>query len=212
MDMNVSQRSNGMKLDTLVLATRNPHKTEELKALLAGLPVAIKDLRDFPQCPDVEEDGETLEDNAWKKALSAHACTGLPALADDTGLEVYYLLGRPGVHSARYAGEAASYADNCHKLLREMTQVPARKRQARFRCVLALAAKGLEQQFEGMVQGSILLAPRGGNGFGYDPLFRPDGFDRSFAELTADEKNAISHRGRAMAQFRAWLGGGDVVH
>lgn len=93
-----------------------------------------------------------------------------------------------------------------------MTQVPARKRQARFRCVLALAAKGLEQQFEGMVQGSMLLAPRGGNGFGYDPLFRPDGFDRSFAELTADEKNAISHRGRAMAQFRAWLGGGDVAH
>lgn len=194
-----------MKHDTIVIATRNPHKTEEIRAMLAGLPVTVRDLREFPDCPDVVEDGETLEENALKKARVAFRCTGLPVIADDTGLEVYYLLGAPGVYSARYAGESASYADNNAKLLREMTQVPARKRQARFRCVIALVARDGEQLFEGKVEGSILLSARGGNGFGYDPVFRPDGFDQSYAELTTEEKNAISHRGRAVQELLSHL-------
>jgi XTP/dITP diphosphohydrolase len=194
-----------MKYDSIVVATRNPHKVEEIRAMLAELPVTVRDLRDFPDCPDVVEDGDTLEANALKKARAAHRCTGLPVIADDTGLEVYYLLGAPGVYSARYAGENATYEDNNRKLLREMTQVPARKRQARFRCVIALVAGDGEQLFEGKVEGVILHAPRGGNGFGYDPVFRPDGFDRSYAELDAGEKNAISHRGRAVQELLSFL-------
>lgn len=194
-----------MKFDTIVVATRNPHKAQEIRAMFAGLPVAIKDLRDFPDCPEVDEDGETLEDNALKKARTAHRCTGLPAIADDTGLEVYYLLNAPGVYSARYAGENATYGDNNRKLIREMTQVPARRRQARFRCLVALAANGGEELFEGKVEGGILLAPRGENGFGYDPLFRPAGLAESFAELSAERKNAISHRARAIAALISFL-------
>ncbi|MDX9759752.1 MAG: RdgB/HAM1 family non-canonical purine NTP pyrophosphatase [Bacteroidota bacterium] len=194
-----------MKFDTLVVATRNPHKAEEIRALLAGLPITIRDLREFPDCPDVEEDGETLEDNAWKKAVAASRCTGLPVIADDTGLEVHYLLGAPGVRSARYAGEHASYDDNNRKLIRVLTQVPARRRQARFRCVIALVAQGVEEMFEGKVDGDILLAPRGSNGFGYDPIFRPVGFTESYAELDTARKNAISHRGRAIEALRNFL-------
>lgn len=194
-----------MKYETIVVASRNPHKAEEIRTLLAGLSVTVKDLRDFPDCPEVIEDGETLEENAMKKARSAFRCTGLPVIADDTGLEVYYLLGAPGIYSARYAGENATYADNNRKLLNEMTQVPARRRQGRFRCVIALVDKSGEHMFEGKVEGSILLSERGDNGFGYDPVFRPDGFAQSFAELSAEKKNAISHRGRAMQALTSFL-------
>lgn len=194
-----------MKYETIVVASRNPHKAEEIRALLSGLSVTVKDLRDFPDCPEVIEDGETLEENALKKARTAFRCTGLPVIADDTGLEVYYLLGAPGIYSARYAGENASYADNNRKLLKEMTQVPARRRQARFRCVIALADRSGEHLFEGKVEGSILLSERGGNGFGYDPVFRPDGFAESYAELSAAQKNAISHRGRAVEALISFL-------
>ncbi len=194
-----------MKLDTLVLATRNPHKTEEIRAMLADLSITVRDLTEFPDCPDVEEDGRTLEENAMKKALSAHRCTGLPVIADDTGLEVYYLLGAPGVYSARYAGEDATYEDNNQKLLKEMTQVPPRKRQARFRCVVALVGKGFEQLFEGKVEGDILRSPRGTNGFGYDPVFRPEGEERSYAQLSAEEKNSISHRAIAIRRLKEHL-------
>ncbi len=194
-----------MKFDTIVLATRNPHKAEEIRALLADLHVKVRDLSEFPNCPEVEEDGTTLEDNAYKKALSAYRCTGLPAVADDTGLEVYYLLGEPGVYSARYAGENATYEDNWKKLLNDMTQVPARKRQARFRCVIALVGAGTEEYFDGRVEGRILLEPRGSRGFGYDPIFEADGFDRSFAELTPEEKNAVSHRGNALRLFKQFF-------
>jgi XTP/dITP diphosphohydrolase len=194
-----------MKLDTIVLATRNPHKTSEMKALLADLPVTVRDMSEFPGCPEVEEDGATLEENAWKKAEAVYRCTGLPAVADDTGLEVYYLLGRPGVYSARYAGEDATYADNCKKLLQELTQVPARKRDARFRCVIALVGPGTEEYFEGRVEGRILLTPRGSGGFGYDPVFQAEGFSRSFAELTPEEKNAVSHRGNALRKLKDFL-------
>jgi non-canonical purine NTP pyrophosphatase (RdgB/HAM1 family) len=201
-----------MKTNTIVLATRNPHKTEEIKALLNGLPITVKDLRDFPEFPEVEETGDTLEENARLKALAAHVRTGLPAIADDTGLEVYYLLGRPGVYSARYAGENVSYDDNNKKLLRELTQVPARKRQARFRCVVALVDGRDDRFFEGRVEGRIGLVPRGMNGFGYDPLFIPEGYDSSYAELTQEEKNSISHRGRAIRALIEYLSGKKDTH
>ena len=190
-----------MTIDTLVLATRNIHKTAELRQLLEGTGIAVRDLTEFPDCPEVEEDGTTLEENALKKARSAYRCTGLPVIADDSGLEVNYLLGRPGVYSARFAGEGASYADNNRKLIRDLAGVPARRRGARFRCVIAFVTGSQEQLFNGRVEGHILPAARGENGFGYDPLFRPIGHDESYAELTNREKNRISHRTHAMQQF-----------
>ena len=192
-------------IDTLVIATRNRHKVEEIRAILAPLGVTVRDLSDVPGCPDVEETGITLEENALLKARAAHACSGLPVIADDTGLEVYYLLGVPGVFSARYAGENATYADNCRKLLRALVGVPSRRRQARFRTVVAFVEKGRELLFDGTIEGKIGLAERGGNGFGYDPLFIPEGYTRTYAELTLDEKNRISHRGLAVQKFRDFL-------
>lgn len=194
-----------MKFETLVLATRNRHKSEELRAMLSGLRLSIQDMNDHPACPEVEEDGETLEENALKKARETFRCTGRPCAADDTGLEVYYLLDQPGVRSARYAGENATYADNNRKLLDELTQVPARRREARFRCVIALVSRDVEQLFEGVMEGTIAFQPRGSNGFGYDPLFIPAGRTETYAELPADEKNRISHRALAMRQLLEFL-------
>ena len=194
-----------MIIDSLVIATRNRHKTREIAALLAHLPIRVRDLSDFPDAPEVEEDGATLEANALKKARSAHDHTGLPALADDTGLEVFYLLGAPGVYSARYAGEAATYDDNNRKLLDAMMQVPARKRDARFRCVVAFVFKGEARTFEGAIDGHIGIERRGTNGFGYDPIFYPAGDSRSYAEMSDAEKNAISHRARAVSAFAQYF-------
>jgi XTP/dITP diphosphohydrolase len=194
-----------MPIDTLVIATRNKHKVEEIRAILAPLGVNVKDLTEFPNCPEVEETGTTLEENALLKARAAHACTGLPVIADDTGLEVYYLMGEPGVYSARYAGENATYADNCRKLLRTLLGVPSRRRQARFRTVVAFIAKGREELFDDKIEGRIGVAARGANGFGYDPIFVPEGSPKSYAELTLEEKNVISHRARAVGAFRDFL-------
>ncbi len=194
-----------MRVHTLVIATRNPHKVEEFKSLFKGADLTLKDLRDFPGCPDVEEDGETLEENALKKARSAFACTGLPSISDDTGLEVHYLLGEPGVRSARYAGENATYDDNVRKLLRRLTQVPARKRQARFRTALSFVWNGPESVFEGRIDGVITLAPSGENGFGYDPIFKPTGCEKTLAELELEEKNVISHRAKAVQALLEYL-------
>ncbi len=185
----------------LLLSTRNSHKISELRVLLAPSGLDIRDLTDWPSCPDVIEDGRTLEDNALKKALEVHAHTGVPVLADDSGLEVYYLNGEPGVLSARYAGEGCSYADNNRKLLRALNQAPARRRGARFRTVLAYVAGPARFLFQGVVEGSIAFAPRGSNGFGYDPLFLPRGEQRTYAELLDDEKNRLSHRARAVEAF-----------
>ncbi|MDH7515160.1 MAG: XTP/dITP diphosphatase [Bacteroidota bacterium] len=194
-----------MPYETIVLATRNTHKCDEIRTMLAALPISVRDLREFPQCPEVDEDGETLEENALKKARVVSRFTGFPALADDTGLEVYYLLGEPGVYSARYAGPEATYEDNNRKLLRRLTQVPERKRGARFRCVIALAGATGERVFEGLVEGSIAFEPRGKNGFGYDPIFVPAGSTKTFAEMAPEEKNAVSHRGRALAALKYYL-------
>jgi XTP/dITP diphosphohydrolase len=188
----------------LVTATANPHKVVEIEAILGP---DFQLLPRPPEVPDVIEDGETLLDNARLKARALCAATGLPAVADDTGLEVDGLDGAPGVHSARYAGEDASYADNVAKMLRELAARPGAARTARFRSVALVAyPDGREVWAEGIVGGVIADEPHGEGGFGYDPIFVPDDGDgRAFAEMTDDEKNAISHRGRAFRALAAKL-------
>lgn len=183
----------------LVLATRNPHKVREISELLSDTGLTVLSFRDLPDLPEVEEDGETLEQNAVKKAATIAAVTGLPSLADDTGLEVDALDGAPGVVSARYAGAGATYHDNNRKLLSALAGVPLSRRGASFRCVVALAVPGEPiRSVEGRTGGVILEEPRGQAGFGYDPLFLPDGHDRTYAEMGPSEKNAVSHRGKAV--------------
>ena len=188
---------------TIVLATRNPGKVAEIRALLADVPVALMTAEEIEGAPEVEEDAPTLEGNAAKKAWALHAHTGLPALADDTGLEVDALDGRPGVHSARFAGPAALDVDNRARLRRDLSGVS--DRSAQFRTVIAFAEAGTVRYFEGVCKGHILDEERGAHGFGYDALFAPDGETRTFAELTPPEKNALSHRGRALREFAAYL-------
>jgi XTP/dITP diphosphohydrolase len=183
----------------LVLATRNPHKVREISELLAGSGVTVLSAGDLPDVPDVVEDGANLEENAVKKAAIIAAVTGLPALADDTGLEVDALGGAPGVVSARYAGPGATYDENNRKLLDALAGVPPPGRRASFRCVVALAVPGAAvRSVEGRTDGVILDAPRGDGGFGYDPVFLPDGHTRTYAEMDPAEKNEVSHRGKAM--------------
>jgi len=188
----------------LILATRNPHKLKEIQAIFNVQGLEICSSFDFPEIPDVIEDGDTLEANAIKKAVELCRATGLPALADDSGLEVEALDGAPGVYSARWSGEGCTYQDNNVKLLRELTGCT--NRRARFRTVIALAMPGeAPQTVEGSVQGFIRDEPRGDQGFGYDPLFVPDGYNQTFAELPAEVKNRISHRARALnAAARVW--------
>ena len=192
----------------LVLATRNRHKGEELAALLGDLPIRIRTLADFPHAPEVVEDGATCEANAIKKATEIARATGLPAVADDTGLEVDALDGRPGVYAARYAGEQATYADNCRKLLQELSGVPREQRTARFLTVAALAGPdGTVRVTQGTLDGVITEQPRGGQGFGYDPVFFVPALGRTLAELSPAEKNAISHRAAAFRKMKEILRG-----
>jgi XTP/dITP diphosphohydrolase len=185
----------------LVLASRNKHKVAELKALLKDINVELLTLNDFPDAPPLVEDGSTFEENALKKSRTVYHYTKLPALADDSGLEVFFLNGRPGVRSARYAGENANDERNNEKLLEEMKGVPPRRRRAQFRSVLAFVGEGYEEIGQGVCPGKLAEEPRGTNGFGYDPIFIPDGFTRTYAELTFEEKNKISHRSRALADL-----------
>lgn len=187
----------------LVLATRNPGKVAEMRDLLASLPVRLiaSDALDDP--PDVEEDAPTLAGNAQKKAQAFFEQTGRPSLADDTGLEVDALDGAPGVHTARFAGPDATPAANNAKLLRALAAADTRR--ARFRTVVAFVDAHGVHCFEGVCEGTIAEAPRGVKGFGYDPLFVPDGATQTFAEMSAAQKNAISHRRKALEQFVAYL-------
>ena len=185
-------------MTTLLLATNNKHKVEEIQHFLTGLPYDLLSLSDIPNGPNTIEDAPTLDGNALKKAREAYAATGMLCMADDTGLEVFYLRMEPGVYSARYAGEKVTYKDNCDKLLRELNGVPVRRRKAQFRTVIAIVGKGIERTVEGKVEGSILEDPRGEMGFGYDPLFVPDGSALSYAEMSMEEKNRSSHRARAL--------------
>ncbi len=190
----------------LVLATRNRHKGEELGALLGDLGIRIHTMDQFPDLPDVIEDGETCAANAIKKARSISKATGLLAVADDTGLEVDALDGRPGVYAARYAGEHASYEDNWRKLLRELTGVPGPRRTARFVTAAAIVSPGETVQVAtGHLDGLIAEAPAGSHGFGYDPVFFVPELGKTLAEMSSEEKNRISHRAKAFAQVRNLL-------
>jgi XTP/dITP diphosphohydrolase len=186
----------------LVLATHNKHKVIELQTFLRGLPFEVLSLNDFPEDIELREDGVTFHENALQKARTVHEYTHALSLADDSGLEVFYLNGRPGVFSARYSGEGATDELNNEKLLREMRGVAPRRRHAQFRSVLALVGKGIQEFTEGICPGVLAESPRGTNGFGYDPIFIPDGFSRTYAELTAEEKNNISHRSRSFAKMK----------
>ncbi len=195
-------------IQELVLATRNRHKGEELAALLGDLGIRIRTLEEFLDAPDVVEDGETCEANAVKKATTIARATGLPAVADDTGLEVDALGGRPGVYAARYAGENATYEDNCRKLLQELQGIPRERRTARFITVAALAFPDDRIQVtHGVLEGMIAEEPSGKSGFGYDPVFVVPELGKTLAQVPADEKNRISHRARAFAQMREILSG-----
>ena len=186
----------------IVLATRNQGKVKEFAEMLKGFPVEIKSLNDFGPIPEAVEDGATFDDNAYKKASFTAKVLGLPAMADDSGLVVEALDGAPGVYSARYAGEKANDADNIAKLLKEMAGKSNRK--AAFACVISLAVpSGPALTFEGRCEGEILTAPRGEDGFGYDPIFFYPPLGKTFAELNLAEKNRMSHRGMAVAQVAA---------
>lgn len=190
----------------IVLATKNKKKIEEIKRITEGMMISILTLEDFLGCPEVEEDGVTFEENAIKKAVAVAKCTGKPTLADDSGLEVYALNGAPGVLSARYGGEDADDRKNIEKLLYEMRSVAGEKRGARFVCCIALAfPDGSARAFFGHVEGRIGIEPRGFNGFGYDPIFYPEGHSRTFAEMSDKEKDALSHRGKALRRVQRYL-------
>jgi len=185
----------------LVLATRNAGKTREIREYLGDFPVEIKNLEDFGRIPSVEEDGATFDENAYKKASFTAKILGLPALADDSGLEVEALGGAPGVHSARYAGQSATDAENNAKLLRKMEGKT--NRAAAFTCVISIAVpSGAALTYEARCEGLIAEAPAGENGFGYDPLFYCPPLNRTFAQLSAKEKNRVSHRGKALAELK----------
>ena len=190
----------------LVLATGNPDKQWEMKAFLQDLGLTIRTLDEFPTAPVVIEDGETCRANAGKKAREVARCLGALTLADDTGLEVDALGGRPGVFAARYAGKHATYEDNCRKLLDELKGIPADQRGARFLTVVAIADPASPVEFvEGTLQGRIADHCTGVHGFGYDPVFVVPKLEKTLAELTLDQKNRISHRGQALAKAKAVL-------
>lgn len=182
----------------IVFATNNAHKLKEVSAVL-GDGFELVTLREVGITEDIPETGATLDENASLKARYVHERTGLDCFADDTGLEVEALGGAPGVHSARYATDGHDFAANNRKLLHELEGTT--NRSARFRTVISLIKGGVERQVEGIVEGKIAHEESGAEGFGYDPLFIPEGCDCTFAEMSAEEKNAISHRGRAVAEL-----------
>lgn len=192
-------------MNKIVLATRNRHKILEIQTILSDLNLEILTLNDFPDVPLLREDGETFQENSLQKAREVFHHTHIAALADDSGLEVFFLNGRPGVLSARYAGRGATDENNNEKLLAEMRGVAPRRRKARFRAVLTLAGENGTDVTEGICLGRLAEAPSGTNGFGYDPIFIPEGFSRTYAELTAEEKNQISHRSKALAGIKEVL-------
>jgi len=186
----------------IVLATRNQGKVREMREILRDFPVEIRSLNDFGPIPEVDEDGATFDDNAYKKAAFTAKVLGLPAMADDSGLVVPALHGAPGVHSARYAGKEAADRDNIDKLLREMAGLTDRR--AAFECVISLAVpSGPALTYVGRCEGEIAPAPSGGEGFGYDPVFYYPPFGKTFAELSMEEKNRVSHRGAALREMVA---------
>jgi XTP/dITP diphosphohydrolase len=191
----------------LLIATRNPGKLSEFRPMLSDLPLSLRSLPDFPQVTEVEETGATFAENASIKAAAYAVQTGMWALADDSGLVVDALGGAPGVYSARYAGEHASDQERQALLLSELARTNDSLRRARFICAIAIAtpAGSIKHLSEGRCEGRIAEAPRGTGGFGYDPLFIPEGYGETFGELSAEIKGNISHRARALADVRAYL-------
>lgn len=185
----------------ILISSNNPDKIKEIRAIFRLPGVELLTLADFPGAPEVIEDGNTLSENALKKASMLNEFSGLPTIADDTGLEVDGLNGQPGVYSARYAGENASYADNVQKLIREIQIVPEERRSARFRTVAVFYHPEIVLRAEGTIEGQILTEQRGQNGFGYDPIFYVPAYRKTLAELSPREKNAISHRGQAFTRL-----------
>jgi len=194
-------------MKSLLLGTRNPRKVIEIESILADSGWSFSSLQEFPEVEVAEENGVTYAENAIAKARFYALATGLCALADDSGLEVEALAGAPGVYSARYAGANASDADRRTLLLSELGKIPDASRRARFVASVAISdAKGsVLNVSEGICRGTIIFSPRGDGGFGYDPLFVPDGYNQTFAELSDEIKNRISHRARALIQTRAFL-------
>jgi len=189
-------------LSILVVATTNKNKLREFREILKDLNIEIRSLDDFGPTPPAIEDGETFDENAYKKALHTAKVLGLPAIADDSGLVVDALGGAPGVYSARYAGENSTDDENCQKLLKEIKGKDNRK--AHFQCVLSIAVpSGPALTYEGKCEGIIIDEKKGDNGFGYDPLFYFEEFGKTFAELSSDEKNRVSHRGKALADVKS---------
>ncbi len=192
----------------IVLATRNKKKIEEIRKIIqAGKASDINlfTLDDFNDCPEVKEDGDTFEANAVKKAVEILKCTGMTAVADDSGLEVDALDGSPGVLSARYAGESADDKANVEKLLKELKNIPFENRTARFVCCIVVASAGSIKTFFGYVNGRIGHEQKGKNGFGYDPVFYPEGYENTFAQMSDNEKNGLSHRGNALRALQKYL-------
>jgi XTP/dITP diphosphohydrolase len=187
----------------LIVATRNAHKAREIQRIL-GADFAVRDLSAHPETPETVESGKTFEENAVLKATAASRQLPGFILADDSGLEVDALGGAPGIYSARYAGQNATDKQNIDKLLTELARIERAKRSARFRCLIALAREGkLLGTFEGVVEGVIVDPPRGTSGFGYDPIFMPRGFSKTFGQLSPTEKDRVSHRARALKKVRA---------
>jgi XTP/dITP diphosphohydrolase len=188
----------------LNVATGNPDKVQEFQNVLGD--VELRSLKDFPELAEPVEDGDSLEENALIKARALFNHCGELSIADDTGLMVDALNGEPGVFSARWAGEDCSYSDNVQKMIREIADVPKDKRQARFETVIAIVGPdGLEALIKGVCRGVILDEARGQGGFGYDPVFYVAEFDKTFAEMTMDEKSQVSHRGKAVRALKSWL-------
>lgn len=190
----------------IVLATRNPGKAREIAAIYRHLRITWLTLDDFPDVRPAAEEGATYAENAAAKAVAASSATSLPALADDSGIEVDALGGAPGLHSARFLGAAASDAERNARLLGMLTDIPPEARTARYRAVVAVAVpRGSVQVFEGRCEGRIATSPRGSGGFGYDPIFVPEGDARTMAEVPAETKNRISHRARALRAAELYL-------
>ncbi len=187
----------------LVIATGNKDKLREIKTLLKGLKVNISSLNDYPRIPKIKEDGKTFKENALKKATVVAKFTGKLSVADDSGLEVKALDGRPGIYSSRFAGKNVTYKDNNRKLLRLLKDTPLSRRKARFVCSVAIVApQGRTLFVQGTCQGTIGFTPKGKSGFGFDPLFMPRGYKKSFAELGPGIKNRLSHRAKAFKKAK----------
>ncbi|WP_019376776.1 XTP/dITP diphosphatase [Virgibacillus halodenitrificans] len=191
----------------IIIATKNKGKAEEFKSFFGKYGISIKSLLDFQEVmPDVEETGITFKENAALKAEEISTMLSIPVLADDSGLVIDALNGEPGIYSARYAGEPKNDQANMNKVLKELQDVPKNKRKARFVCVLAIAIPGEATVFrEGYCEGEIAFSPRGAHGFGYDPIFIPQGYNKTMAELSAQQKNEISHRRNAINQLEDWI-------